>query len=259
MISSSWWEKAEGRLTDGSSSAPREVVFFPNLSIPTFMLCLLGTCVHIDPLGTSAWNTVIEGRKLWVLFPPGTPKRIAKAKDFIRRGEDTEAINYFVDHVSRLLQECGDEHGMVTFIQYPSETVFVPGGWWHAVINLDDTVAITQNYCGRVNFDRVWRKARSGRKKMAVKWLYKLDERYPDLAERGRAINEEDGFEMKTMDDLKREKKRKKKEKKRKKRERETKREERREEEQKEGYDEGREGDGDDSPSHHKRRKSGDR
>lgn len=50
-----------------------------------------GTSVHIDPLGTSAWNTVIRGRKLWVVFPPSVEKRVAKAKDMFK-DEDDEPV-----------------------------------------------------------------------------------------------------------------------------------------------------------------------
>lgn len=55
-----------------------------------------GTSVHIDPLGTSAWNTVVSGRKLWVLFPPHVDKNVAKGKDVIRPGEDDEPVRFVV-------------------------------------------------------------------------------------------------------------------------------------------------------------------
>eukprot|EP01042_Synura_sphagnicola_P007169 gene7169-9180_t len=89
---------------------------------------------------------------------------------------------------------------MIEFIQYPGETVFVPGGWWHGVINLDDTVAVTQNFCSHSNFDRVWRKTRVGRKRMAVKWLQQLERFYPHLASRARLLNQIDNFEMRQFE-----------------------------------------------------------
>lgn len=64
-----------------------------------------GTCVHIDPLASSAWNTVVSGRKLWVLFPPGTPKSVVKAKKQLLANEDDEAINYFIDLIPRLKRD----------------------------------------------------------------------------------------------------------------------------------------------------------
>jgi len=161
-----------------------------------------GSSLHIDPLATSAWNTLIRGRKRWVLFHPSTPKKLAKGEDLRQKGEDSEGITWFERTLPRIIEQeqknpNGPQLGMVEFIQYPGETVFVPGGWWHAVVNLDDTVAVTQNFVSITNFPKVWKKTRKGRKHMAKRWLETLEHKYPELAKIAHTMNKDDGFEFK--------------------------------------------------------------
>ncbi len=133
-----------------------------------------GTCVHVDPLGTAAWNTLLAGRKRWVLFEPGTSKKVATGSQLVKPGEDDEAINYFVDILPRIRQTYPHARRSEV-VQRPGDTLYVPAGWWHAVLNLDDTVAVTQNFVSRSAFDGAWDRTRSGRKGMARAWLAKLE------------------------------------------------------------------------------------
>ena len=57
----------------------------------------------------------------------------------------------------------------------------MPGNWWHGVLNLDDTIAITQNFANEGNFDKVWLRTRKGRKKLSVKFLELLRINKPHL------------------------------------------------------------------------------
>lgn len=134
-----------------------------------------GTTVHIDPLLTSAWNASLAGHKRWVLFSADVPKSIVKGKEFRDKHYEDEAINYFVEILPKIKQKYSrEELKIIEFIQGPGETVFVPGGLWHAVINLDDTIAVTQNVMTHYCFDTVWRSTRCERRKFAKMFLRKL-------------------------------------------------------------------------------------
>ncbi|CAM9237119.1 unnamed protein product, partial [Ectocarpus fasciculatus] len=127
-----------------------------------------GSNMHVDPLGTSAWNTLLLGRKMWVLFPPGTNEEHIKAPVFSPnrnnepsvRAKDFCAAAWFA-HVLPDIQTSVREgtwlssETPVQFVQQSGETVYVPAGWWHVVINLETTACVTQNIAEASNYAAV--------------------------------------------------------------------------------------------------------
>ena len=68
-----------------------------------------GSECHQDPLGTSAWNTSIQGRKRWLLIPPEAhiDKHMARGKKYEKDDEDNEAIHYFDLTLPRMMKAEG--------------------------------------------------------------------------------------------------------------------------------------------------------
>ncbi|CAO1614693.1 unnamed protein product [Sympodiomycopsis kandeliae] len=110
-----------------------------------------GSGWHKDPNKTSAWNTPLSGSKFWMMLPPDiTPPGVFLSED----GADIttpvsiiEWLNDFYDETIKLHGTSPQGSGqLLQGICNAGETVYVPSGWWHLVINLSESIALTQNF-----------------------------------------------------------------------------------------------------------------
>ncbi|CAK0867845.1 unnamed protein product [Prorocentrum cordatum] len=72
-------------------------------------------------------------------------------------------------HLCYAAAASGAEGGL-DFVQRPGETVYVPPGWWHNVVNLDFSVAVTANFVGEGNLAAAHADLRASRPRLAERW-----------------------------------------------------------------------------------------
>jgi len=99
-----------------------------------------GTNLHVDPKFTSAWNTLLCGYKKWAIFPPGSSDAYLELLG-VKKYSQLPPSYWWLD----VPQTIKEDIGMIECVQKPGETIYVPAGWWHCVLNLSFTVAITHN------------------------------------------------------------------------------------------------------------------
>ncbi|KAF2400478.1 F-box and JmjC domain-containing protein [Trichodelitschia bisporula] len=102
-----------------------------------------GSTMHQDPNGTSAWNAVLRGAKYWLMFQgPQAPPGVVLSPD----GAEITAPLSIAEYLLTFHEEARATPGCREGICYPGEVLHVPGGWFHLVLNLEEGVAVTQNF-----------------------------------------------------------------------------------------------------------------
>eukprot|EP00039_Didymoeca_costata_P008155 m.108645 g.108645 ORF g.108645 m.108645 type:complete len:508 (-) comp13973_c0_seq2:928-2451(-) len=136
-----------------------------------------GAGFHQDPNRTAAWNTVISGRKKWVLFPPSMrPPGVHENGDVDAESLLQWFIRYFEEMKDLRKSDLEIRNRPWECVTKPGETIFIPHGWWHMALNLDICVAVTHNFVSSVNLPDVLRFLRDNKDEVCGKTIRTKDE-----------------------------------------------------------------------------------
>ncbi|KAL2136030.1 hypothetical protein VTI74DRAFT_5766 [Chaetomium olivicolor] len=151
-----------------------------------------GSTFHKDPNATSAWNAVIQGAKYWIMFPPSASvPGVFVSRDSSEVTSPLSIAEWLLEFHAEARKLPGCREGICR----AGEILHVPSGWWHLVVNLEDGIALTQNFVpeshlgGVLSFLRDKADQVSGFKKEVSDpyslFVNRLREKRPDLLEEG--------------------------------------------------------------------------
>ena len=102
-----------------------------------------GSPLHCDSDMTRFYFQLLSGKKLWRVMPPSE----------YWRASPTDADDYYpskfeVDLMNVDFDKFPDMNGALVFeaILNPGDVIFVPEGWAHQVVNLEDSIATSMNF-----------------------------------------------------------------------------------------------------------------
>lgn len=105
-----------------------------------------GSTFHKDPNATSAWNAVIKGSKYWIMFrsspsiPP--PPGVFVSADQSEVTSPLSIAEWLLGFHAEARRTPGCKEGICG----EGEVLYVPSGWYHLVLNLESSIAVTQNF-----------------------------------------------------------------------------------------------------------------
>ncbi len=103
----------------------------------------------------SAWNAVLKGSKYWIMFPT-SPSQPPPPGVFV--SEDQSEVTSPLSIVEWLIgfhAEARRTSGCMEGVCNEGEVLHVPSGWWHLVVNLEPSIAITQNFVPEAHLTNV--------------------------------------------------------------------------------------------------------
>jgi histone arginine demethylase JMJD6 len=101
-----------------------------------------GTPIHDHPL-TVAWNALLVGCKLWCCLPPDVDESLLLLNLYDDEEDEDEDADFDLSALE-WFRQCGKlPESAKIIVQRPGEVVYLPAGWFHVVLNVETSTAIS--------------------------------------------------------------------------------------------------------------------